>query len=88
MKKVVSIVLLLTMLLALCACTKGGDPKEIAQSYVDKEIAGLFDKIGEPKESNYTHSCLGDGNDGELIYDGFTVYTYKEGDSEVVLDVY
>ena len=32
-------------------------------------------------------SCLGSGEDGELVYNGFTVYTYKEGDSEVVQNV-
>jgi hypothetical protein len=30
---------------------------------------------------------MGDGEDGELHYDGFTVYTYKEGSSEKVVDV-
>ena len=30
---------------------------------------------------------MGDGEDGCLYYDGFTVYTYREGESEVVYDV-
>ena len=28
--------------------------------------------------------CMGEGEDGIWTYDGFTVYTYKEGGSETV----
>ena len=47
----------------------------------------LYAAIGEPSGSSYASSCLGPGEDGELYYDGFTVYTYKENDSEIVKDV-
>jgi len=60
------------------------DLKAIAESYIEKEVSELFDAIGMPKESNYASSCIGEGEDGEHIYDGFTVYTYKEGESEIV----
>lgn len=59
-------------------------PKEIAESYVDKSLSGLIAEIGEPGSSDYAPSCLGDGEDGELFYDGFTVYTYREGEKETV----
>lgn len=59
-------------------------PKEIAESYMDKSVSGLFAEIGQPTSSDYAPSCLGDGEDGELFYDGFTVYTYREGDKETV----
>ena len=61
---------------------------ELAKSYVDKPLAELQAEIGEPVSSNYVSSCLiPGGEDGELQYDGFTVYTVKSGDSETVQDV-
>ena len=58
-----------------------------AASYIGKEVSELYDAIGEPESVSYASSCLGSGEDGELVYNGFTVYTYKEGDSEVVQNV-
>ena len=58
-----------------------------AESYIGKEVSELYDAIGEPESVSYASSCLGSGEDGELVYNGFTVYTYKEGDSEVVQNV-
>lgn len=63
------------------------EQKTIAESYIGKEVSELYDAIGEPESSSYASSCLGSGEDGELVYNGFTVYTYKEGDSEVVQNV-
>lgn len=63
------------------------EQKTIAESYIGKEVSELIAAIGEPESSSYASSCLGSGEDGELVYDGFTVYTYKEGDSEVVQNV-
>ena len=40
--------------------------------------------IGGPEAEEYVPSCLGDGEDGVLTYPGFTVYTYREGDTETV----
>ena len=61
---------------------------ELAKSYVDKPLAELQAEIGEPVSSNYVSSCLiPGGEDGELHYDGFTVYTVKSSDSETVQDV-
>ena len=37
-----------------------------------------------PEYSDYAQSCLGTGEDGNLYYDGFTVYTYREGDVETI----
>ena len=59
-------------------------PMEVAESYIDCEVADLIAEIGEPLEKDYASSCLGPGKDGNLVYDGFTVYTYKEGSSEIV----
>ena len=53
----------------------------------DHPVSELYALIGQPKSSDYAPSCMGDGEDGCLYYDGFTVYTYREGESEVVYDV-
>ena len=58
-----------------------------AKEFIDKPLSELIAAIGEPISSDYAPSCLGSGEDGELQYDGFTVYTYKEGDTETVTDV-
>lgn len=58
--------------------------KELAESCVDKDVSELYALIGEPASSEYVSSCLGEGQDGNLYYDGFTVYTYKDETGEVV----
>ena len=60
---------------------------DIVKQYIDKPLADLIAVIGEPQSRDYAPSCLGDGEDGLLVYDGFVVYTYREGDSEIVYDV-
>ena len=59
----------------------------LAESFTDHEVSELIEAIGEPLDRAYVSSCLGSGEDGELYYDGFTVYTYREGDSEIVMGV-
>ncbi len=58
-----------------------------ALELVGEDVTKLIDALGEPLERNYAPSCLGGGEDGELVYEGFTVYTYREGDRETVKDV-
>ncbi len=60
---------------------------ELAKSFVDKDVQDLIDELGEPLERTYAPSCLGSGEDGELRYEGFSVYTYREGERETVTDV-
>ena len=52
----------------------------------DRPVSELYDAIGEPESEDSAPSCMGEGEDVNLYYDGFTVYTYKEGDSQVVVD--
>lgn len=52
--------------------------------YLDLPLDELIADYGKPVSAEYAPSCLGDGEDGELIYDGFTVYTYREGENEVI----
>ena len=60
---------------------------ETAKSFLEKDVSELIEVFGEPDSSDYGPSCLGSGEDGELHYEQFTVYTYREGDSEIVKDV-
>ena len=86
MKKWIAL-LLAVLLLCLCACTgKGGKSDfELAQGCIDQDISVLYELIGEPESSDYAPSCLGEGGeDGNLYYDGFIVYTYREGNKETV----
>lgn len=63
--------------------------KQIANGLLDHSVTELYEKIGYPLSSSYSSSCNGPGEDGELYYDGFTVYTYKEeGKGEVITFVY
>ena len=52
----------------------------------DRPVSELYDAIGEPESEDAAPSCMGKGEDVNLYYDGFTVYTYKEGNSQVVVD--
>lgn len=61
--------------------------KSDAQAFIGRSASSLIAAIGQPLSRSYAPSCLGDGEDGELIYNGFTVYTYREGDTETVQDV-
>ena len=56
-----------------------------------EDISLLYEAIGEPLEAYYAPSCMNDENgraeDGELIYEGFYVASYRDGDKEIVWDV-
>ena len=67
--------------------TETRSPVEIAESMVGEPASALIDLIGEPVYTDYAPSCLGPGEDGELGYDGFTVYTYREGDTESIEEI-
>lgn len=64
--------------------TTAQNQKALAMTCIDKSVDDLYALIGQPNSSDYAPSCLGDGEDGNLYYDGFTVYTYKEGETETV----
>jgi len=83
MKKIL-IASLLLLAFALCGCG-GQDPAEIAQDYVGREVSELTGAIGEPNETVYQTSCaMADAMDGFWEYDGFTVITLQQGESETV----
>ena len=61
------------------------DPKTVAAGYIGQSVSGLYAAIGYPQYSDYAPSCLGEGGeDGNLYYDGFIVYTYRENGVETV----
>ena len=71
------------------APTEANSLKAQAESCIGKTVEELIALIGEPQSSDYAPSCLnpGVGEDGNLYYEGFTVYTYKEDGVEEVVDV-
>ena len=67
--------------------TPAKDNKQIAVDYIGQSASSLQGAIGSPSSTDYSSSCLGDGEDGEWRYNGFTVYTYRENGAETVTDV-
>lgn len=57
---------------------------KVAKSFEGKDLSELVAVLGEPLSSEYGPSCLGDGKDGELKYDGFIVYTTQKGSAETI----
>lgn len=66
------------------APTPAAATAEEASAYIGQDVSSLLSALGNPVNRTYAPSCLGEGEDGELTYSGFTVYTYREGDSEKV----
>lgn len=46
--------------------------------------ADTLTPLGEPLDKQSAPSCHFDGNDTIYIYDGLTIYTYADGDNEIV----
>ena len=85
---VMLLVIVLLLAAMLSACGGGKNQLETARGLINESAETLIEKIGEPNDSRYAQSCLGDGEDGELYYDGFTVYTYRDTDGvETIYDV-
>lgn len=61
---------------------------DAALACVDQDVQVLYAAIGDPVSASYEASCMGDGDDGILQYDGFIVFTYREpdGGAETVID--
>jgi len=61
--------------------------KQKAIDLIGEKVDALYEELGEPSFSDYASSCIGPGEDGELHYDGFVVYTYRESGEEIVKEV-
>lgn len=59
-----------------------------AQTLVGKSVEELYKAIGQPRKTVYLPSCIGEGEDGTLMYAGFSVTTYKDKNGEVIKDIY
>ena len=59
----------------------------LAMEYIGKPADDLIAVIGEPEDRDYAPSCMGAGEDGNLYYGGFIVYTYRENGEETIQDV-
>ena len=69
------------------ATEKKTGTKADAESYTGKSLSDFTAEYGQPNSSSYSDSCLGDGQDGEHHYDGYTVYTYTENGEEKIQGV-
>ncbi len=54
---------------------------------LDEHINDVKSKIGEPLEMTSAPSCYYDGDDKSFIYDGFTIYTYPDGENDYVVSI-
>lgn len=69
--------------------TEPVDKRSIALNYIGSSVSALYSAIGRPNGSSYASSCEGECEDGELYYDGFTVYTHRYPDgTETIYDVW
>ena len=86
-KSALTVLLLLAVL--LCGCKKEQkDAYSVAHDLIGSSVTALTDEIGQPNKTAFASSCLGDGEDGEYYYDGFTVYTYRDvNGGETIYDV-
>jgi hypothetical protein len=61
------------------------DAFALAESCIGKSVEDLYALIGQPQSADYAPSCLVEGaEDGNLYYEGFTVYTLRTEDGESV----
>lgn len=67
--------------------TNGYTPEDavhLAKGWLKESVDLFTAKLGEPLSKEYSSSCMGEGEDGRWIYNGFVIYTYKEGDTEIL----
>ena len=68
--------------------TPAADLKAVAESLIGRPVSELYAAIGQPLASDYAPGCVEpESEDGELIYNGFTVYTVRTATREYVYDV-
>lgn len=62
---------------------------QIALGLIDASVEELYDAIGYPEYQDYGPSCLGEpgSEDGQLDYEGFSVFTLVQDGVETIVDV-
>ncbi len=96
MKRVLFFALVLVLALSLCACGKDIGFSEADLSLtVDgvtvtakSEVSGLLDGFGEGYEYSEAISCVYEGMDKTFTYENFSLYTYPDGDSDCLMEIY
>lgn len=62
-------------------------PWDLARDCIGAPVEELYALVGEPESKEYGPSCFGEGEDGQLYYADFIVYTYRFEGEEIVQDV-
>lgn len=99
MKKIAAAVLSLAMLSAValtgCGSDKAADAPVTAEAgyvfeadgvkiAVDEEITAVAEKLGEPDKYFEEPSCAGQGISKIYTYGGYTIYTYEDGEDDLI----
>lgn len=61
--------------------------EKAAASLIGKTPDDAVRAFGEADSETYSPSCLGDGEDGVIVFGNVTVYTYREGGNEEIRTV-
>lgn len=96
--KLIFLVILLASSFLLASCGKSAEPASSSEmssenkiAVAEKAVGGQYSElesvIGPASDSRHAARCGTNGEDYEYFYDGFSVLTYKEGESEVVEEV-
>lgn len=96
MKKVLFFALALVLLLGLCACGKDTGFSEADLSLtVDgvtvtskSAVSDLLAGFGEDYEYSEAISCVYEGMDKTFTYENLSLYTYPDGDSDCLMEIY
>ena len=96
MKKLLFFALVLALVLGLCACGSDAKFSEADLSLtVDgvsvtakSEVADLLDSFGEGYEYSEAISCVYEGMDKTFTYENFSLYTYPNGSSDCLMEIY
>ena len=96
MKKIASLLAIILVLGAFCACDGGNSTDSVnfadfsaggVKVTLDDEAQPILSALGEYRAFAETGSCFGDGKDRVYEYTSFKVQTYSQGTTEYILAV-
>ncbi len=96
MKRVLFFALVLALVLGLCACGKDTGFSEADLSLTvdgvavtaESAVSDLLDGFGEDYEYSEAISCVYEGMDKTFTYENLSLYTYPDGDSDCLMEIY
>lgn len=100
MKKIISLILAMLMLLTFAGCGGNGDdtssPKEAGYTFtangvkiaMSDEASAIISALGDPISYTEETSCAFEGLDKTYYYGGFYLTTYPENDKDYVFSVW